>query len=79
MRSCATGAFPHSPAAQLCDIALVVAPISDSFRDELVHTSRAALMLVTESIVGLLVERRGASARAAQSATLSVLSRSLTD
>ena len=71
--------FPHSPAAQLSDIALVVAPISDSFRDELVHTSRAALMVVTEAIVGLLVERRGAGARAAQSATLSVLSRSLTD
>lgn len=71
--------FPHSPAAQLSDIALVVAPISDSFRDELVHTSRAALMLVTESVVGLLVERRGSKARAAQAATLSVISHSLSD
>jgi DNA-binding MurR/RpiR family transcriptional regulator len=71
--------FPNSPAARLSDTALVIAPISDSFRDELVHTSRAALMLVTESIVGLLVERRGPSARAAQSATLSVISRSLSD
>ena len=71
--------FPQSPAAQLSDTALVIAPISDSFRDELVHTSRAALMLVTESIVALLVERRGPRARAAQSATLSVLSRSLAD
>ena len=71
--------FPNSPAARLSDTALVIAPISDSFRDELVHTSRAALMLVTESIVGLLVERRGPSARTAQSATLSVISRSLSD
>ena len=71
--------FPQSAAAQLSDIALVIAPISDSFRDELVHTSRAALMLVTESIVALLVERRGPKVRAAQSATLSVLSRSLAD
>ncbi|TFD91369.1 MurR/RpiR family transcriptional regulator [Cryobacterium serini] len=71
--------FAHSPAAQHADNALVVVPITDSFRDELVHTSRAALMLLTESIVGLLVERQGESARAAQSATLSVVSRSLTD
>jgi DNA-binding MurR/RpiR family transcriptional regulator len=71
--------FPNSPAAQLSDISLVVAPITDSFQDELVHTSRAALMLVTESIVALLVERRGPSGLAAQSAMLSVVSRSLTD
>ncbi|MBN9215590.1 MAG: RpiR family transcriptional regulator [Microbacterium sp. SCN 70-200] len=71
--------FPRSPAAELADIALVVAPINDSFRDELVHTSRAALMLVTESLVGLLVAQRGESARVAQSATLSVLGHSLSE
>ena len=71
--------FPRSAAAELADIALVVAPINDSFRDELVHTSRAALMLVTESLVGLLVAQRGESARVAQSATLSVLGRSLSE
>lgn len=71
--------FPRSAAADLADIALVVAPIDDSFREELVHTSRAALMLVTESVVGLVAARRGATARAAQSATLSVLSRSLSE
>ena len=43
------------------------------------HTSRAALMLVTESLVGLLVAQRGESARVAQSATLSVLGRSLSE
>lgn len=71
--------FPHSPAAGLADVALVIAPITDSFRDELVHTSRAALMLVTESIVGLLIARRGEAGRAAQSATLSALGRSLAE
>lgn len=71
--------FPRSPAAELADVSLIVAPIEDSFRDELVHTSRAALMLVTESVVGLLVARRGETARAAQSATLAVLSRSLSE
>jgi DNA-binding MurR/RpiR family transcriptional regulator len=71
--------FARSPAADLADAALVVAPIEDSFRDELVHTSRAALMLVTESVVGLLAERRGARAREAQSATLAVVSRSLAE
>lgn len=71
--------FPRSAAAQLADVTLVVAPIDDSFREELVHTSRAALMLITESVVALLVARRGASAVAARSATLSVLSRALSE
>lgn len=71
--------FPRSAAAALADIALVVAPIEGSFRDELVHTSRAALMLFTESVVGLLVARRGARAQAAQSATLAVISGSISE
>jgi DNA-binding MurR/RpiR family transcriptional regulator len=71
--------FPHSAAAQLADLALIVAPIDDSFRDELVHTSRAAIMLVIESVVALLVARRGERAKTAQSATLSVVSRSLSE
>ncbi|MER3393594.1 MAG: MurR/RpiR family transcriptional regulator, partial [Microcella pacifica] len=61
------------------DAALIVAPIDDTFRDELVHTSRAALMLVTEFVVELLVSRRGDRARVAQAATLSMLSRSLSE
>lgn len=71
--------FPRSTVAELADTVLVVPPVNDSFRDELLHTSRAALMLVTESVVGLLVARRGASATAAQSATLGVLSHSLSE
>ena len=71
--------FPQSAAAKLADAALIVAPIDDTFRDELVHTSRAALMLVTEFVVKLLVSRRGDRARVAQAATLSMLSRSLSE
>ncbi len=78
-RVLAITSFPRSPVADAADVALIVAPVNDSFHDELVHTSRAALMLVTESVVGLLVARRGDSARAAQAATLSVLSRSLSE
>lgn len=71
--------FARSAAAELADIALVIAPIEDSFREELVHTSRAALMLVMETVVGLVVARRGEHARAAQSTTLAVISRSLSE
>ena len=78
-RVLAITSFPRSPVAEAADVSLIVAPVNDSFHDELVHTSRAALMLVTESVVGLLVARRGESARAAQAATLSVLSRSLSE
>ncbi|MGO2745672.1 MurR/RpiR family transcriptional regulator [Microbacterium sp.] len=78
-RVLAITSFPRSPVAESADTALVVAPINDSFRDELLHTSRAALMLVTESVVGLLVRRRGASATAAQMTTLSVLGHSLSE
>ena len=59
------------------DIALVIPPVRGSFREELEHASRASLMLVTESVVGLLVARRGDQGRDARSATLSVLGHSL--
>lgn len=71
--------FPRSAVAELADVALVVAPVDASFRDELVHTSRAAIMLITESVVGLLAARRGERAQRAQSATLAVISGSLSD
>lgn len=78
-RVLAITSFPRSPVAEIADAALVVAPINDSFREELLHTSRAALMLVSESVVGLLVRTRGSSATAAQVATLSVLGHSLSE
>lgn len=71
--------FPHSAAARGADFSLIIAPVDDSFRKELVQTSRAALMLVIESVVSLLVSRRGEKAKTAQSATLSVISRALSE
>ena len=49
---------------------LVVPPVNDTFRDELLHTSRASLMLVTEAIVDALVAHRGPRGRAARDAVL---------
>ncbi|WP_029149508.1 MurR/RpiR family transcriptional regulator [Microbacterium indicum] len=65
--------FARSPIASAADTALVVPPVNDSFRDELLHTSRAALMLVTEAIVDLLLVRRGDRGVSARAAALEVL------
>ncbi|TQL48231.1 RpiR family transcriptional regulator [Homoserinimonas aerilata] len=65
--------FSRSPVAELADIALVVPPAGGSFTDELLHASRAALMLVTEGLVDVLVERRGGRGYEARATTLSVL------
>lgn len=62
--------FARSPVARLADTALIVPPVNDSFHDELLHTSRAALMLVTEAIVDLLTARRGKRGRDARAAVL---------
>ena len=71
-RVIAITSFARSAVAESADIALVIPPVRGSFREELEHASRASLMLVTESVVGLLVARRDA-----RSATLSVLGHSL--
>ena len=76
-RVLALTSFANAPLVQLADTALVVPPVTDSFRDELLHTSRAALSLVTEQIVVLLLDRRGERAKAARAAVLAVLSQSL--
>jgi len=65
--------FARSAAAELADVVLVIPPVDGSFRDELIHTSRAGLMLVIEVLVGLLVARRGERGREARAAALSVL------
>ncbi|MAY49680.1 MAG: RpiR family transcriptional regulator [Microbacterium sp.] len=76
-RVIAITSFARSAVAESADIALVIPPVRGSFREELEHASRASLMLVTESVVGLLVARRGDQGRDARSATLSVLGHSL--
>lgn len=65
--------FAQSPVAQLADTTLVVPPVNESFQDELIHTSRAALMLVIEALVEALVTRRGDRGRDARAAALGEL------
>ena len=48
-----------------------------TFRDELLHTSRAALSLVVEHLVELLVDRSGRRGTDARNAVLTVLGQSL--
>ena len=65
--------FARSAIVSLADVALVVPPVNDSFHDELIHTSRAVLMLLTEELVDLFVERSGERGRVARAAALGVL------
>lgn len=76
-RTIALTSFARSAAAELADVALIVPPVSGSFRDELLHTSRAALMLVTEALVDALIARRGERGRDAREAVLTELSSAL--
>ncbi|MDA3147237.1 MurR/RpiR family transcriptional regulator [Leucobacter sp. UCMA 4100] len=69
--------FAKSAAHDLADTTLVVPPVKGGFHDELMHTSRAALMLVTELLVQAFVEHRGERGRQARLAALSVLAGSL--
>ncbi|MFT4235085.1 MAG: MurR/RpiR family transcriptional regulator [Microbacterium sp.] len=71
--------FARSTVVELADVALVVPPVNDGFRDELVQTSRAALMLVIENLVELLVISRGERGVAAQAAMLEVVGRAIAE
>lgn len=76
-RILAITSFARSEVVGQADVALVVPPVSDGFSDELLHTSRAALMLFTEELVELFVSRRGARGQEARAAALSVLARAI--
>lgn len=69
--------FAGSALADIADILLVVPPTSESFHDELIRTSRAALMLVTEQLLDLLTEYRGDRGREARLTSLSMLGAAL--
>lgn len=71
--------FARAPLVGLAHSALVVPPVTESFRDELLHTSRVALTLILEQLVELLLERRGERAEPAHAAVLAVLGQSLDD
>ncbi|WP_282827895.1 MurR/RpiR family transcriptional regulator [Gulosibacter sediminis] len=72
-RVLAITSFARSVLADEADVVLVVPPINESFQDELIHTSRAALMLLTEQLVDQLITHRGDRGRDAQAAAVSML------
>ncbi|UQN13949.1 MurR/RpiR family transcriptional regulator [Gulosibacter sp. ACHW.36C] len=72
-RVLAITSFARSVLADEADVVLVVPPINESFQDELIHTSRAALMLLTEQLVDQLIAHRGDRGRDAQAAAVSML------
>lgn len=72
-RTLAITSFAGSPVAELVDTVLVVPSVNNSFRDELLHPSRAALMLVVEALTDALMMRRGDRGRDARAAVLDVL------
>lgn len=75
----AVTSFRGSPLADLADVALVVAPTDTTFRHELERTSRIALAVLVESLVGIVATRSGAAAVAAHDHVLDILSDNLAD
>lgn len=71
--------FARAPLVALADVALVIPQVTDSFPDELMHTSRAGMSLVVEALVDMLVTRRGARGRQARAAAMGVVGRRLRD
>lgn len=69
----AVTSFARAPLLEYATQALVVPPVNDSFSDELLHTSRAALTLVLEALVEVLIARRGARGLAAREKALSLI------
>lgn len=69
--------FAGSAVTETADVALVVPPTTDSFQDELMRTSRATLMLITEQLVDLLTTYRGERGREALLTSLSMIGDSL--
>jgi len=60
-------------------VELVVAPAATTFQRELERTSRIALAVLVESLVGVVATRAGDAAQAAHDHVLDILSDNLTD
>lgn len=71
--------FARAPLVSRADIALVIPQVTDSFPDELMHTSRAGMSLVVEALVEMLVHRRGERGRRARSVAMSVVEKRLSE
>ncbi|WP_187240648.1 hypothetical protein [Microbacterium mitrae] len=54
-------------------------PTDETFHDELIHTSRGALLLFLEELVDLFISRRGERGHDARRSALSVLAGSIVD
>ncbi|HLS93864.1 MAG TPA: MurR/RpiR family transcriptional regulator [Microbacterium sp.] len=78
-RILAITSFARSPLALEADTALIVPSVGESFRDELLHTSRAALTLIIESVVDALIAHRGSRGRDARDAVLRELGTAIRD
>lgn len=71
--------FRGSPLGELADTELVIAPAATTFRHELERTSRTALAVLVESLVGIVAARRGSTAVTAHAHVLDILSDNLAD
>lgn len=75
----AVTSFRGSPLADLADVELVVAPAAATFRHELERTSRIALAVLVESLVGVVAARSGTVAQVTHDRVLDILSDNLAD
>ncbi|TKR22682.1 MurR/RpiR family transcriptional regulator [Cellulomonas hominis] len=75
----AVTSFRGSPLGELADLELVVAPAATTFQHELERTSRIALAVLVESLVGVVAARTGAVAQATHDRVLDILSDNLAD
>ncbi|WP_277050096.1 MurR/RpiR family transcriptional regulator [Ruania albidiflava] len=71
--------FARAPLVSRADVALVIPPVTESFPDELLHTSRAALALVIETLVEVLVARRGSRGWQARAAAIAQVEKRLSE
>ncbi|HLS33688.1 MAG TPA: hypothetical protein VK039_08860, partial [Brevibacterium sp.] len=69
--------FSRSALVERATHTLVVPPSAESFRDELLQTSRAAMALMGELLVEALIARRDTRAQDARMAVLTEVARSL--
>lgn len=60
-------------------VTFVMPPTDETFHDELIHTSRGALLLFLEELVDLFISRRGERGHDARRSALSVLAGSIVD
>ncbi|GGA71346.1 RpiR family transcriptional regulator [Pseudoclavibacter endophyticus] len=71
--------FESSPLVDLADVTLVIASVSDTFRDELEHTSRVVHAVFLDGFVERIRARLGERGRAARDLTIEVLAANLDD